>query len=326
MSAIRIMSDVGGTNVRFAISDVTGHVEHLRSFSCSQFASFDDALRTYLSSANLPALGPCVIAAAGPVIDDRVELTNNAWSIEGAAIASKFGFSCVQLMNDLEAVAAALPHLGENDFRPIGTEAGQTTRHPTLLALNVGTGFGAAAAIHHGDRYWTCASEAGHMSLHLDLDGPAPAHIDLTIEDVLSGIGLGALYEKVARSRGQIGAAPHFDRASDIFKLASRDVVAAHTLSIFTRLMGRVAGDLVLAHAAWGGVYFCGSVAQQWAGFADPGEFRATFESKGPLSQRLKAVPSALIEHSDIAMLGMTFVDIDRAMPAGAAAGARQER
>ena len=51
----------------------------------------------------------------------------------------------VVLVNDLEAVAAALPHLADDDLTTLGTVAPVRPERRTMLAVNVGTGFGAAS-------------------------------------------------------------------------------------------------------------------------------------------------------------------------------------
>lgn len=298
MSTRRIVSDVGGTNVRFAASDADGRLTQIISFPCAAFDSFDAALDSYLAARELPRSLELIVAAAGPVINGEVKLTNNPWTISQSALAGRLGHSSVLLINDLEAVAAALPHLPQSQMRPLGLISPRRSEPQTMLALNVGTGFGAASVIFRGGRWWTCPGEAGHMSLDLSLKGRR--HADLTVESVLSGMGLPQLYAYVAGST----AVYDIEKASDVFS-RSGDAIAMRTAAVFTTLMGRIAGDLVLATAAWGGVYFNGSVARRWAAIADDAAFRASFENKGRMTERMRHVPSAWIEGDDAALFGM---------------------
>ena len=88
---------------------------------------------------------PCAIAAAGPVDGNAVKLTNNAWIVDGAKISALMNGVPVAVVNDLEAVAAALPHLTPDDLTTLGAIAPVRPERRTMIAVNVGTGFGAAA-------------------------------------------------------------------------------------------------------------------------------------------------------------------------------------
>ena len=89
------------------------------------------------------------------------------------------------------------------------------------------------------------------------------------------------------------------------------DPIAAATVQILSSLLGRIAGDLVLATAAWDGVYLCGSVAQGWASVGDVAAFRAEFERKGAMSSRMSQVPSLMITASEPALLGLSYADTE---------------
>ena len=147
-----------------------------------------------------------------------------------------------------------------------------------MLAVNVGTGFGAASAIWRDGRWYTCPSEAGHMTLG-SVEAIAALPADTSVENVLSGSGLARLHERLAGGRR---AADPPD-AADVFAQSARDAAAARTVEVFTAILGRIAGDLTLATCAWGGVYLCGSVATAWSAIADTGRFRAEFTRKGPM-------------------------------------------
>jgi len=304
MSAQRIVCDVGGTNVRFALGDEAGHLSLHSAQACAAYPAFDDALRDYLRTHDLSTSLACVVAAAGPIVDEAVKLTNNPWTISRADLAASLGHERIALINDLEAVAAALPHLGADDTMVLGAPPADPRTTQSRIAINVGTGFGAALAIFRGARWWTCASEAGHMSL-----APAgDARADLTIESVLSGLGIGTLYAQCAH---EAGAPARLTSAEAIFSAAGQDPIAAQALSRFTRLFGRIAGDLVLAGAAWGGAYLCGSVARHWARIADIDAFRASFIAKGALRARMERVPVLAITREDVALFGMAKLKLD---------------
>ena len=307
MTRRRLVADVGGTWSRFAISDGAGHLGDVRSYRTAARSSFAETMAAYLSDIGAaPTQDWCSsvsIAAAGPVDDGVVKLTNSTWRIAAAELASDLAGIPVSLVNDLAAVGLLLPHVTTADIKPIGAPvSGDLVGN--RIAVNVGTGFGAATAIRVGSNAWTVAAgEAGHMSLAgaTQEEGEAFAGLD-SIEDVLSGAGLARLYAIVARQRGADTPPPDVS----VFSCASTDPAAAATVDLVTRLLGRVCGDLALATASWDGVFLCGSVAKAWADVADAAMFRAAFERKGAMRARMVDVPAHVIVTSDPPLLGLT--------------------
>jgi glucokinase len=308
MEKLRLLADVGGSNVRFCLSSRRGDLHLVRAFSASRFADFCDALTCYFELKEVAEIKPqfieFAVAAAGSVECGVVQLTNSAWRIDAKEISDRFGVP-VHLFNDLEAAAFALPQLAGPDIVSIG---GNWSILPsaTRIVINIGTGFGAAAAHWNGDGKWNVApSEAGHMSIKLSPGDAAslPTSIS-TIEDILSGVGLEHLYETVAS--GVIGGA-HRKSASEILSSISTDAHSAHLSTIFTRALSDAAADLVLAHAAWGGLYLCGSVAKGWHRAADLEQFRLAFVRNGKMHGRLARVPTWLITVEQPSLLGLSF-------------------
>jgi glucokinase len=308
---IRLVADAGGTNVRFALAREDGRLEAVRSYRVDQFSSLEAALSAYRSDTGCKGVHAAAIAAAGPTDGNTLKVTNSPWLIERSAIATAMGGVPVGLVNDLEAVAAALPHLTGDDFDAFAGPRPVRPESRTMLAVNVGTGFGAASIIRHGESWWTCPSEAGHMTL-----GRASAEEfelmpdDRSIEDVLSGHGLTRLYARLGGDPARAG-----DSAA-VLARAARDPEAARAAGLFGTVLGRTAGDLALANCAWGGVYLCGSVVLGWAALADTARFWAEFTRKGPMLPRMQAIPVAAIRRPDVSLFGLAKIPAARLMDA----------
>ncbi len=175
------------------------------------------------------------IGAAGPVDDGYIELTNAHWTIFASEVSAILGAPVV-LMNDLEAAAHALPALQEKDLLLIGESKPDLQKAKRLLAVNVGTGFGAATLIRTGAEWISCSSEAGHMSF--DTVRLAPHHTArkfTRVEEILSGGGVPELYNLVSNS-------PETLQAADIFARAKTDKHAAETLRLFTEIFAGAVG------------------------------------------------------------------------------------
>lgn len=303
---LRLVADIGGTNVRFALARPGGDPEAVCAYRVADHATFGDALDRYRSETGSPTPDEVAIGAAGPVDGGTVTLTNAPWTLAEEALSARLSGASVRIVNDLEAVAHALPHLVTVDLTPIGTGAFPPDPRRPMLAVNIGTGFGAASIAPTRRGFVARSSEPGHMTLAPLGDAEATVFQDrATIEDVLSGRGIADLYRRLAAA-----GAPALG-ADQVVAAAGDNADAARTLAIAGTLLGRIAGDLVLATGAWGGCLLCGSVAAGWAGVGDHDAFRAAFERKGPMTPRMAHVYTGLITRGDVALLGLARMPTD---------------
>ena len=286
MSGKRIVADVGGTNVRIALANSDGALSSLRIAPVKDFPNFYVVLSQYIEA--LGGLTECegiVVGGAGPVEDGRLKLTNGDWEIEWRALSTACAGLPARVVNDLEAVALAVPHLGEDDLAKLrpDTAPGQRAR----LVVNVGTGFGGALAVPAFDRWLTVPCEPGHMRLALDPDLAAKLKASApSVENVLSGLAFSTYWK----------------RADDASQEPAWDEFGA--------LLGQVCGDLVLATGAWGGLYLCGSVAQAWWQRNRFETFVKAFANKGPMSPRMENIFIAFISDATAPLKGLARVHL----------------
>jgi glucokinase len=315
MMSWRLIADVGGSNVRFARAREQHAFDAHHGYVVASYSSFYDALAAFLKHMGGPeGCSSAAIGVAGPIDGDRVAVTNAPWSIVAGEVSAMLGEVPVQLVNDLQAVAFALPHLRDDEVTTIGPVSRKRAARQGMLALNVGTGFGAATAIPVGDDGWiTNPGEPGHITLGaVNADELQIVQGTACVEDILSGRGMGLLYRRVAEQMG-VAADPSLS-AEQIIASASDDKIAAKALWHFSEFLGRVAGDLVLAAAAWGGVYLCGSVVNGWAEAGCAAQFRAPLQRKGIMSARMEHVYAGLIARKDVALIGLTYLPIEDAV------------
>lgn len=282
----RLIADVGGTNARFALAGADGAIDAALTLPVGGHKTFVAALATYLTTTGARPRA-AAIAAAGPHDGDGVRLTNAAWTVRSAEITAALDGAPAAVFNDLEAVALALPYLAATDLDVLHDgQTPPTTPHAPMLAFNVGTGLGAAVAVPLGDGQWRAlATEAGHMRFaSVDAAEALMAPHVTTYEDVLSGRG---------------------------FQLMQRLLPnAVDRRQVFSRLLGRVAGDLIVATGAWGGLYLCGGVLDDWDANVDVEAFREAFVDKGPMAGRMAALPVSRIVRPAPALLGLAHAPI----------------
>jgi glucokinase len=311
MTARRLVIDIGGTNVRFARTGGDGRLFSVVGYATRDYRMLSDALAAYFADTGPPDdVSECAIAAAGPVDAGFVRLTNASWSVSQEEAADILGHVPVVLVNDLEAVAAALPHLSAADVTVLGGPDAGRDASGSKLAFNIGTGCGAAVALMCNGVWRTAASEAGHMSLSCGTEASFLVPPGATVEDVLSGAGVAALYASIAKRAGV--PAPSGLDAAAVLAGAGDPVATRDTIAVLSSIIGRVTGDLVLATGAWGGVYFVGSVATAWARSANIENFRMAFETKGKMHDRMRLVPSFVITRRNAALFGLAMMDMTR--------------
>src|SRR5690349_17038296 len=104
-AAPALIADIGATNARFALLEGS-ELAASQTYAVSDYGSPIEAARDFLEG---PAKGHspkrALIAAAGPVDQGRIALTNAAWIVDSERIAKGLGMSDVAVLNDFEALA-----------------------------------------------------------------------------------------------------------------------------------------------------------------------------------------------------------------------------
>ncbi len=304
-----LLGDIGGTTVRLAVltGDAVGPIDHL---AVTQYRSLIDAIEDFLGTRDdRNRIGAAVIDVAGPIEGGRCVLINSQWTIDAAELHAAFGFEPIQLINDFEAVAHALPHLAERDVRPLA--AGGPSTGESLAVIGPGTGLGMAGVVRRGDHVTIVPTEGGHATLPgtTSREDAVIAHLrekfgDVSAERALSGPGLENLYGAIAAIDGV--AVP--DRtAAEITRhaLEGSCPVCVAAVDMFCAMLGTVAGNLALMFRARGGVYIAGGIAPRIVDLLARSEFHARFVAKGRFRPYLERVPVSVIINPDSAFQGL---------------------
>jgi glucokinase len=161
-----LVADIGGTHARFGIAEARRGTRPKLSdrtdYDSQNFPSFADALRGYIQQIGLTARPPAAaIAAAGPVVSGRVNLTNRSWSISESELRA-FGFVNITLINDFVALSYAIPTLEPRDVRTIGPEL-EASESASVSIVGAGTGFGVSCLVRQGAQALPLTTEGGHI-------------------------------------------------------------------------------------------------------------------------------------------------------------------
>jgi len=299
------------------------------------------ALKTYASAAypNLAALvddflshSPPIIAAAcfgvaGPVLDDRTRITNLPWVIEAHALADILRVPNVRLLNDLVAMAAAIPLLNEpDDLHTIHRGCPSPTGNRAVIAP--GTGLGESFLVWTGEAYTPQPSEGGHAdfapqtAMEVELLRHLQAKMGhVSVERVCSGLGIQNIYSFL-RDTGAAAEPP--DLAAELSSLGDptpaiiahalqergRQGICVQTLEIFCSALGAEAGNLALKTMATGGVYLGGGIPPRILPFLQDPAFSQSFIDKGRFSGFMARIPLYCILRSDAALIGAAHLGL----------------
>ena len=315
-----LAGDLGGTKTLLALCETTplGHQVLVEK----RFASdaYDD-LAVMVEQFLAPLTTVPEVAAfgvAGPVLANRAKLTNLGWVIDGPRLADRFGWREVALMNDLVAVAHAIPALAAEQLFTIN--AVPPDPHGSIAVLAPGTGLGEAYLCWDGSRYRPYPSEGGHVDF-----APTSDEEDgllrflrtrlphVSYEQVCSGMGIANIFLYLTE---EVGMAPVVavvgelaqvaDATPVIVKHALADdcPVCAKTLTIFLAILAAEAGNLAVKFLATGGVYLGGGIPPRILDLIDPATFMQKFTGKGRMADLRSKVPVHIILDGNSALLG----------------------
>jgi glucokinase len=307
MATSILLADIGGSKSRFALAGPAGRPERTLVIENDTVADLAAAVARFLERTGARP-DAAVFAVAGPIDGEEVALTNRAWRFRRGEFAERFGWSQLDVVNDFEAIAWALPHLGPADTRVLGRPA-TTPRKGVKLVLGPGTGLGVAALLPADGRWHVVASEGGHASF----GAHAADEVELferlredrgtvSAESVLSGPGLVRLARALDPQLGGHASETILARA-----LAGEPAAQA-AAGTFVRLLGRFAGGLALTFKAVGGVYITGGVAGGLGPLLDDPQFRTAFEAHPPYQSLLATIPTLLVTCEQPGLVGCAAV------------------
>ena len=319
--------DLGGTHVRFRCMEDDARPGSVHVVEAREVTSFEAAFELWRERTGMRGrLDAVAVAAAGPVAGDRVRVTNLGWILDAREIERSLDAGRCVLVNDVTAIAWALPRLGEGDVRELGAgdsggrAAGVGERFGTdgtdgraaMAVIAPGTGLGVSGLVPDGaGGFAAVEGEGGHRTLAAQsprewaiVNALAERFGHASAERALSGPGIEALYRAVASIDGAScrGDRTAAEIAHDAFTRS--DPVAVEAVATFTGFLGSVAGDLALTLGARGGVYLAGGIVPGWGGRFDAARFLDRFRAKGRFRGYLDAVPVRVVTHPYPALAG----------------------
>jgi glucokinase len=312
-----LAGDIGATKTLLGVFDpqpARPRAIVTRSFGTLDYPSFPEMLEEFthgLSIANTPIESAC-FGVAGPILGNTAQLTNAEWAVDGPDIAERLGLGRVELLNDLQAMAYAIPVLDASEVQTL--QVGEADRRGNIALIAAGTGLGEALLHSVDGQYVPVPSEAGHA----DFAARNEREIQLLrwlnarygragLERVVSGLGLVNLHRAVHRQPCRAvddldgpGAAARVTAAA----LENRCESCREALEIFVEAYGAEAGNLALRSLSTGGLFIGGGIAPKILPAMTDGRFMRAFLDKAPFDVLLAKIPVKIILNAETALLG----------------------
>lgn len=306
-----LIGDIGGTNARFSLlADENAEPVRFPHVRTADYKTIDDAIRDKVLNATDTPPKSAILAVAGPIDGEEIDLTNCDWVVKPKGMISNLGFEAVIVLNDFEAQALAIATLGEADRAAIGplTKAEIGTR----VVLGPGTGLGVAGLLHARDRWFPVPGEGGHVDIgpRTPRDYQIFPHMRtiegrVSAEEIVSGRGLVNIYQAICAADG---IAPSLDSPPDVTTegLSGKNAQAAETIDLFVGYLARLAGDLALIYMARGGVFLGGGISPKILEALKKPRFRQEFEDKAPHKELMRSIPTFVVTHPEAALVGLS--------------------
>src|ERR1700758_4383075 len=308
-----IAGDIGGTKTDLAIySRESGPHTPLAQTEVhsADYPSLQAMVTEFLSHVKM-SVDVASFDVAGPVINGRVKTTNLPWVMDETKLVADLHLKAAHLMNDLEAVARAVPALRAEDM--ITINKGEPVANGPIAVIAPGTGLGESFLTWDGSQYLAHGSEGGHSDfaptgerqirlLHYLL--PRFGHVG--VERVCSGIGAPNIYEFL-RDEEKIPERPEVAHLIASAKDHTKAIVEAAfdpqhpselclaAVDLLASILASEAGNLALKVLATGGVYLAGGVALHLVTLLQTPQFLETFTRKGRFKDLMERMPIHII-------------------------------
>lgn len=318
-----LAGDIGGTKSSLALyasDQILGSAVHEATYQNTAFNTAEEMLVNFLEETNARPDYAC-FGVAGPVADNKVQLTNYKWFLDGEQIRQLLHARKIFLINDLVATAMGAINLPDTAFQTLNT--GIPDPHGAVAVIAPGTGLGEAFLVHCGDSLLPCPSEGGHGSFAPVNDTQARLlrymlvnNDHVSTEMVCSGIGIPHIYDFL---KSELEESPRFtsllsehpdktkciiDAALDALDNFGPDTILPQAaIQLFVDILASEASNLALKVLATGGVYIGGGITPRILPFLTPEIFMASF-CQGGYQNMLSNIPVKIILEPNAPLTG----------------------
>lgn len=340
--AILLAGDIGGTKtiLRLVQLELTGGARPSQqtlfeeTYTSREFSDLVPMVQRFLEAASTRlekrfTIEKACFGIAGPVVNNEVDLTNLAWTLQGDRLSKELGIARISLINDFAAVGYGVLGLEPGDVLTL--QAGTPQADAPIAIIGAGTGLGQGFLVRHGDSYRIYPSEGGHADFapRSEIEFQLLKYLReryglqrISAERVVSGMGIAAIYQFL-RDRRVSQESPAMsdiyrtwerelgqdtktvDLSAEVSKAATAgDYLSQETMDLFVEAYGAEAGNLALKLLPYGGLFIAGGIAAKNLSLMQSGKFMRSFLHKGRVSPLLEKIPVHIVLNPRVGLIG----------------------
>jgi glucokinase len=312
-----LAGDLGGTKTLLGLFKPTTSRPDLldvRTYTTLDFSSLSAMVSAFLAATGIrpSEVDVACVGVAGPIVKQAVDLTNVPWSLDAREMMASTGIRRVWLLNDVEAMASAVPVLDVSELHTLQPGTFNADGNACLLAA--GTGLGQAMLTRQHGRLVPSPSEGGHADYAARTDREVALlrflrarYGRVSNEHIVSGPGLVNLLRFTSDDASLLLSnldEEQIPAAVTQRGLAGSDPHCIEALELFLQTYGSAAGNMALQCVATGGVYLGGGIPSKILDAFDRPSFLEAFTEKPPLDDLLRRMPVHVILNREAGLLG----------------------
>ena len=330
-----LAGDIGGTKTLLGLFGRAP--ERPPAIEVGEFATLDydglvPMIREFLKARGIEArsVAAATFGVAGAITDQVARLTNVPWLVDAEEVGEGASLRRIHLLNDLEAMAFAVPVLNSDELDVLQHGIAQSGGNAAVIAA--GTGLGEAMLHNIEGRFVPAASEGGHADWAARtrreiemLDVLTRIYERVSVEHVVSGPGSStSISSPTTRSGRRPGSFPSWRgcrsgcapesagsttwrscrRASPNRRWTDAASCAPKRSICSSRPTAQRPATWRSATVATAGVYVGGGIAPKILPALEGGTFLDAFRSKAPLADFVATIPVAVILNPEAGLVG----------------------
>lgn len=310
-----LVADIGGTNARFGLVEQTPNTSKPNytasqqiTLKCANYPDMGSMIKACCAEFKIDMPEYACLAIAGPIEHGFAQMTNLGWKFQINELRDQLGMKTLHVINDFAALAYAVPFLSADETKTL--YAADSDPEAPIVVMGPGTGFGMALLVPENGGWKIIPTEGGHASFAPTTEKELAiksyllkeqSHV--SVENILSGIGLVHLYRALANIAGV--EAQNYSPADVSTKgLANEDPICREAVVTFCNTLGAVAGDKAVSTGARGGVVIGGGITPKLLGILPETSFEERYKNKGPMRKYVSDISIKVIVNDKAALVG----------------------
>ena len=302
----KLVADFGGTHLRIGFS-YDKQIVNLSKIRYEKKLLPLELILDYISNNNL-SFDQVRVCAAGPVENDKIEITNNGLEISKQVIVDALKIDDVAIFNDAEAACYYLPEIENGSYLKINS---MEPKNNTFAYIALGTGLGVSCVKKHMGKSIVISGEGGYSHLPYPESNKSSREVvniiqndfpRISCERLISGPGIALIYNALMKIND------HNNELSseEIVNIALKDKNGYEYMScsILFELLGELSASIALIYGARGGVFLGGGLLERLYPIMPQDLLLKNFLIPGRMKDYVKSIPLNIIKDDLISLKG----------------------